>query len=257
MKKIVFYILLISGLIARAQEQKADSLFAEANKYYQNEQYTKALQLYKDIENMNLVSEALYYNLANTYFKMNQVAPSIYYYEKALQLDPNDADVKTNLEYANRMIIDNIEPLPKSLGQKFRENVIMAFTYNTWAILAVAFAILFAVLFLMYHFSSYTSRKRFFFIASIISAVIVLINVVFARQNKAISDSNRYAIIFAQKTDVKSAPTMSSEVNFELHEGTKVKVLESLENWKKIQLADGNVGWISDADLKELSEMKN
>ena len=158
MKKIYLYILLFFSLTANSQN--IDSLFVKANKFYQNEQFTRALQLYIDIEEKNSISDALYFNMANTYFKTNQVAPSIYYYEKALQLNPNDEDILFNLDYANRMIIDNIEPLPKSLGQKFRENVILKITYNTWAILAVIFALLFALFFLLYHFSNYTSKKR-------------------------------------------------------------------------------------------------
>jgi tetratricopeptide (TPR) repeat protein len=250
MKKVYFTAVLFLSFFANAQD--VDSLFVKANKFYQNEQYTQALQLYKDIENKNVASEELFFNMANAYFKTNQAAPSIYYYEKALQLDPNDEDILFNLDYANRMIIDNIEPLPKSLGQKFRENVILRFTYNTWAVMAVVFALLFALLFLLYHFSNYTSKKRLFFITSIVSASLVLINVFFAHQNKSITESTKYAIVFSQKADVKSAPTISSEINFELHEGTKVKVVESLDNWKKIKLADGNTGWISAEDIKEL-----
>ncbi len=250
MKRTYLYILLFFSLISNAQA--VDSLFTKANTLYKNNQYTQALQLYTDIENKNVVSDALYFNMANVYFKTNQVAPSIYYYEKALQLNPNDEDILFNLDYANRMIIDNIEPLPQSLGQKFRENVILKLTYNTWAILAVIFALLFALLFLLYHFSNSTSKKRLYFITSIITAVIVLINVAFAHQNKKIVQSTKYAIVFAAQTDVRSAPTQTGEINFELHEGTKVKVLETLDDWKKIKLADGNTGWIHTEDIKEL-----
>jgi SH3-like domain-containing protein len=37
-----------------------------------------------------------------------------------------------------------------------------------------------------------------------------------------------------------------------LHEGTKVFVLETLNNWKKIQLTDGTEGWIDSNAIKEL-----
>ena len=77
-------------------------------------------------------------------------------------------------------------------------------------------------------------------------------NVFFANQNKKIIQSTKYAIVFAAQTDVKSAPTQTGEISFELHEGTKVKVLETLDNWKKIKLADGNTGWINAEDIKEL-----
>jgi SH3-like domain-containing protein len=64
--------------------------------------------------------------------------------------------------------------------------------------------------------------------------------------------TTKSAIIFAPQTQVKSAPTKSSEVNFELHEGTKVQVLENLDNWRKIKIADGKTGWMNVEDMKEL-----
>jgi len=254
MKRNPFKVGLVLLLLTTAslQGQSVDSLFAEANKLYQNEKYPEALQLYADIEKQNIVSYELYYNIANTYYKTNQVAESIYYYEKALQLKPNDEDVLFNLDFAYKMTIDNIEPLPKSIGDNYRENVVLKYTYNTWASLAVIFAVLFAILFLLYHFSDFTNRKRFFFIGSLICALLVFIAVVFAYQNKDLVEKTRFAIVFSAQVNVKNAPTLNSELNFTLHEGTKVQILETLDNWKKIKIADGKIGWMDVRDLKEL-----
>jgi len=245
---LVLLLLTVSGLSA----QTVDSLFMKANKLYQSEKYAEALQVYVDIEKKGIISYELYYNIANTYYKTNEVAQSVYYYEKALQIKPNDEDVLFNLDFANRMTIDNIEPLPKSIGDNFRENVVLRYTYNTWATIAVVIAVLFAVLFLSYHFSAFTSRKRLFFISSLICAVLVFIAVTFAYQNKTLVEKTRFAIVFAPQVHVKNAPTMNSELNFTLHEGTKVQILETLDNWKKIKIADGKIGWMDVRDLKEL-----
>ena len=43
---------------------------------------------------------------------------------------------------------------------------------------------------------------------------------------------------------------MNSEEVFILHEGTKVFVLDALDNWKKIKLADGKLGWIIADEIK-------
>ena len=51
---------------------------------------------------------------------------------------------------------------------------------------------------------------------------------------------------------VNDSPTMNSELNFTLHEGTKVQILETLDNWRKIKIADGKIGWMDVRDLKEL-----
>ncbi len=248
--RIWMLLLLLTFTTLRAQA--VDSLFVQANKLYQSEKYAEALQVYSDIEKKGIVSYELYYNIANTYYKTNEVAQSVYYYEKALQIKPNDDDVLFNLDFANRMTIDNIEPLPKSIGDNYRENVVLRYTYNTWATLAVVFAILFAVLFLLYHFSAFTSRKRLFFISSLVCAVLVFIAVTLAYQNKTLVEKANFAIVFAPQVSVKNAPTMNSELNFTLHEGTKVQILETLDNWRKIKIADGKIGWMDVRDLKEL-----
>lgn len=250
MKNVFLVILLLSTVGTYATQ--ADSLFANANRLYQTEKYSEALDLYKEIEKHNITTDDLLYNIANTYYKMNKVAPAIYYYEKVLQQSPNHTDAKFNLAFAQRMTIDNIEPLPKTLFQKIKQNVVMKLTYNYWAWLAVGLSFLFALLFLLYHFSYSPSSKRLFFVTSIISAFLALSIIFIAYQNYEHVQSTQEAIVFAQQTQVKTAPTVSSEISFELHEGTKVNVLESLDNWKKIRIEDGKMGWIVADDIKEL-----
>ncbi|MDJ0645086.1 MAG: tetratricopeptide repeat protein [Flavobacteriaceae bacterium] len=250
MKKIVLIAFLI--LSNTLFGQTVDSLFTSANKLYQQEKYSEALTAYQQIEDNQLYSDDLYYNMANAYYKMNQVAPAIYYYEKTLLLNPNHTDARHNLSFAKQMAIDNIEALPKTIGERFSEGFIQKFNYNTWAWFAVAFALLFAALFLLYHFSYSSVRKRLYFITSIVSALLVLVFVAFAYSNYEYVRANKYAIVFSQQVAVKGAPTNSGEVNFELHEGAKVKLLESLDNWQKIKIADGKIGWMPKEELREI-----
>lgn len=248
----IIFIALCSLTVFAVQAQTQDSLFNSANKLYQQERYMEALEKYQAIEKLNLESAALYFNMANIYYRTNQVAPSIYYYEKALKMDPANRDIQFNLEFANRMILDNIEPLPKSIWQKFMDGIILKFTYETWSKIAVGLAFVFAILFLMYHFSYSTAKKRIYFLTSILTVIFVTSSLFFAYRNKHHMDTNIEAIIFSPAVEVKSAPTNSSDVYFELHEGTKVRILESLDNWKKIKIADGKMGWIQMESLKQI-----
>ncbi len=232
--------------------QNANSLFVEGNKLFKQEKYNDAIDKYLAVEKQNQVSADLYFNLANTYYKLNKVAPSIYYFEKALQLEPNNKDIKNNLALAKKMTLDNIEAIPKNLSQKISKNTIQQFSYNSWAYISVGFSFLFAILFLLYHFSVETAKKRFLFVSSIISGILVLLTVMFAFQSFKIAKKENPAIIFAQQTSVKDAPTLSAENIFDLHEGTKVQILESKNNWKKIKIADGQTGWIIANELKKL-----
>lgn len=63
---------------------------------------------------------------------------------------------------------------------------------------------------------------------------------------------NQPAVIFASEIEVKTEPSMGSNVAFTLHEGTKVQILAQDGNWFRIGLADGKDGWIPATDLKQL-----
>ena len=56
-------------------------------------------------------SSDLYFNLGNSYYRLNKVAESIFYFEKAKQLDPSSNKIKFNSSFAENMTIDSIEKL--------------------------------------------------------------------------------------------------------------------------------------------------
>lgn len=250
MKRVVLILSLFFSLIIHSQT--ANELFSKANELYKNGNYNKAIELYLDIEKQDFVSAELYFNLGNSYYKLNKVAPSIYYYEKALKIDPNHQDSISNLAFAKRMTIDVIEDLPKTFLQRFSEAVIQKLTFDSWATIAVIASFLASILFLMYYFSNSSKKKLFYFNTSIFTVFVLLVTLFFAFSNYKIEQKNRTAIIFAPKTEIKNAPTKSGDEVFELHEGTKVVVLDELDNWKKIKIADGKTGWIKAEDLKEI-----
>jgi tetratricopeptide (TPR) repeat protein len=250
MKKFVTILLLF--LSFAMYSQAPNKLFAEANTFYKEANYNRALGVYLAIEEEGFISSGLYYNLGNCYYKLNKVAPAIYYYEKALKINPLNEDAQYNLAFAKRMTIDVIEELPKTFLQRFSTNVIQKLSFDTWALIAVIASFLASMLFLLYHFSSSSKKKLFYFNTTIFAVFVMLISVFFAFHNYDTVQKNRIAIIFAVKTQIRNAPTNSSEEIFELHEGTKVIVLDELDNWKKIKIADGKVGWILDEDLKEI-----
>ena len=51
---------------------------------------------------------------------------------------------------------------------------------------------------------------------------------------------------------IKSAPSNQSEDLFILHEGTKVQVLEVFNDWTKIKLSDGMIGWLENQAIEEI-----
>ena len=223
-----------------------------AAQHYSDRNYEKAILLYESLISSGYESSELYYNLGNAYYKLNKVAPAIYYFEKSLKLNPTNADAKTNLAFANRMTIDAIDVLPKTIFQDFSHTIIYKLRYETWAKMAVGFSFFGALIFLLYHFSYSSRKKLLYFNVSLFSGILLIITLAFAYKSYDFQVNRTEAIIFKQTTEIKNAPTLNSETVFKLHEGTKVEILDEIDDWKKIKLADGKIGWLIAEYLKEI-----
>ena len=249
MKNVVLFFVLIFQL---SVAQNHDEVFANANELYQQGNYQEALEGYKKLVEQDTVSSELYHNIANCYYKLNQVAPAIYNYEKALLLNPANEDAKNNLVFAKRLTIDRIEQLPETFLQRLNKSILQQLHYDTWAILAIVFAFVAVALFLLFYFSFSSGIKRLFFVSSILSVILLITTLSFAYHQYGKAKNTIPAIVFADEVSVKSEPTSDADEAFTLHEGTKVLVLDEVGNWKKIKLADGKIGWLKRENIQLL-----
>lgn len=248
--KQLFYIL--TFLLCSISFAQNNELFEEANALYNDGNYTEALENYKTILETGEHSAALYFNMANAHYKLNHIAPSIYYYEKALLLKPNDKDIKNNIAFARNMTVDAIESVPEVGISKFLKNATNLMSSDAWAKLAVSLVIVFVILFVSYYFTYSTFKKRLTFITGSLSLIFSFVALSFAFHKSELLKNDQPAIVFAQETKIKSEPNLRSSEAFILHEGTKVQVLDTVNNWKKIKLSDGKTGWIIKDDIKML-----
>ena len=96
-------IVLLAGLVSLKAQESSESLFTEGNTAYNEAKYNQAAELYEQIIKNGQHSAELYYNLGNAYYRLNQVAESIYFFEKAKQLAPENQDIKINSSFAQKM----------------------------------------------------------------------------------------------------------------------------------------------------------
>jgi tetratricopeptide (TPR) repeat protein len=252
MKQFLYILTVLFGvLVTQAQN---DVLFSEANTLYNAGKYAEAIDKYETILKSDVHSAELYFNLANAHYKLNNVAPTVYYYEKALLLNPTDTDIKNNIGFAKNMTVDAIDTIPQVGFSKLINAVTKTLSADGWAILAIFFTVCFVVLILVYYFSIATTPKRIAFLASMLSLFGLGIALIFAFSRYNLDTSNNPAIVFAQETQVKTEPNLRSEEAFKLHEGTKVNVIDTIGNWKEIKLTDGKTGWISAEDIKLIKD---
>lgn len=250
MKRYTLLILLsLFALVGNAQES-TEAWFEEANAAYNMNRYDTAIILYEKILANEVESVPLYFNLGNAYYKTRAYPMAIYYYEKALKLDPSNEEVQTNLVIANRAIVDKIEPVPESFIVKAWHNVRACFSGDQWAWCSIVFFALLLVAVFLFLRSRKVSLRKLGFFGGIVFLVAFGLSVAFAAQLKQASEKQDKSILMSPTVTVKSSPSETSVDLFVLHEGTKVSVLETVNGWSKIKIANGSVGWLPEDSMR-------
>lgn len=249
MKKLIFLLTLVLSFSVHAQNAE---LFEKGNEAYAAGNFEGAVENYEQVLANGETSAALHYNLANAYYKLNRVAPSIYHYEKALQLNPGDKDAQNNLVFARNMAIDAIGEESRGGFWGIFSRSTAAFSASGWAWVAIFCMLLFVVAFLAYYFSLRTVIKRIMFIGSMFFLVLAVASAVVGFTKDSLNQESSYAIVFAEQVEVKSEPSPRAGEAFMLHEGAKVKITEDFREWVEIELPNGSSGWMRATDLKKL-----
>ena len=223
-----------------------DSLFVSANSDYANQEYNAAIKKYNLILSSKLESPELYYNLANSFFKINEIHQAIFYYEKALKIKTDFDDAKENLEICNLQLIDKIEEIPELMITSLYNNIINFLSLKNWIYLTLIFI---WVSLIIFSYNSFVNKNK----KSVLYLVIFSFFLFFITTKKYNQNINvKEAIIYSSVINVMSAPSEQSTNLFSLHIGTKVKIEDQIENWVNIRIANGKKGWVLIENLKEI-----
>lgn len=235
-----------------AQDPNIEKYISDANELYQSEQYSEAIDLYRKIINEGFESTALYYNLANSYYRNSQLGMAILYYEKALKIDPDDEDVLHNLKIANAHTVDKFKEVPELFLVTWWNHLVNTFTLHNWSLIVVITFL--ALLFFIgtYLLTKTGSLKKIMFYAGTISAALTILFAVLLFSKYNLESSSTYGILTESIISAKLSPDVKSNDAFVIHEGVKFSVDDELKGWVKIKLSDGKVGWLPKTSFEEI-----
>ena len=234
---ILLFICLFGFLSLSAQA------FQKAEEAYINGNYDEAINLYEEALSEGESSE-LYYNLGNAYYKKDEIASAILNYERALLLAPGNGDIRFNLEMSKTKLTDRIEPIETFFLVKWYHDLQDVQSSNGWAKTGVLFFVLLIACLFLFFFSKVTVFRKISFFAGLVFIVVILFTNIFAFNQKNKLSQKKYAIVFEPAVTVKSSPRPDGKELFVIHEGIKVYIKSTLNDWGEIELEDGNVGWI-------------
>ena len=221
-------------------------LFQTANNLYAQEKYSEAILIYDSILAQNIESYEIYYNIGNCYYEQNKWAHAIWNYEKSLKIKKTKKTIQ-NLHLANLKIIDKIEPLPNLFYKKWWREIVEFNNLKSWQILSILFLWIFVITKILEKINIIKKRKKYNLL--LLTSVFCI---VLSWSSYVESIIKEEGIILSSTVPINSKPNKNSNVLFSLHAGSKIEIIDTLEDWVEIKIKNGNTGWIKKNNFKKL-----
>lgn len=239
------------GAVKNQGLKNPQSLFFEANGAYQKGDYQKALEGYQSLVSAGYESGSLYYNLGNTYFKLGQRGPAVLYYEKARQVMPNDADLKSNLSFALSEVEEGEAGWRRDLMEFLTRlgSVEDLFVWSSVWFFILAGLVVFFILFpgkIRLKDGNKLSPWSLWAMVGCVCVFVALVSVTgltFGEQSKS------RAVAVKAGGEVRFEPKSEGTVHYALAEGARVEILEKKDDWALVKRRDGKRGWVEEEYL--------
>ncbi len=230
----------------------AQALFRQGNQLYQQGKYEQAVKSYKQIIEAGLESGALYFNLGNAYYKLNQLGLARLNYERASRFLKGDEALQENMALLQNKLVDKILQPPSFFLFEWRDAVldVLPVHVQSW-IVVLLFAVLLLAIALRRH-AQRRNRGNSWRAFLVISVVVFLVFTAVYLQKIYLLETEINGVIIKPMVTVYAEPNTSGTEVFVLHEGTKVNVLRTNDNWQEIRLSDGKTGWLEMKNLEKI-----
>jgi len=243
-KKAFLFLPLLFCLSFFFSAQLSAQTKSDVDNLYQKGNYVQAVKGYEKLLKQG-ESAALYYNLGNCYYRLDNIPHAVLSYERAQRLAPNDEDIRFNLQLAQSKTIDNLTPESEMIFVTWYKALVNLFSIDSWAYLSLVCLFISIVALVVYLFVDIEILRKLSKIVLPLFFFFFLINTFFAIQQVYLLDSETHGIIMSPSAVVRKMPDQKSADSFILHEGSKVRIIDnSMSQWTEIKLSDGRQGWI-------------
>ncbi len=253
MSKLKVFIIFICcnwAFVVHAADPSAQ--LATANQAYQANEFKRAIEQYENLLQQDYRSEVIYYNLGNSYYRTNDFGKAILNYERALLLAPNDADIQHNLELTRSNLQDKIEPLPPFFLSNWWNELSSWLSPNVWS--GVALVLLWSGMIglSVWLLGKLRTYKKWGFIIGMSFLLLSVISFALANSRQQMIQNSGRAVILQTEIPLHTAPDTKSKVVLPLHAGTTIRFLDSIGDWHKVALDNGEQGWLPKGSFERI-----
>ncbi|NOZ33872.1 MAG: tetratricopeptide repeat protein [Chlorobi bacterium] len=245
MRKITYIsLLLLLSVSMFADNNTVNQTFSQANALYSQNKFKEAAKLYEQTISEGFISPELFYNTANTYYRLNKIGKAIYYYEKAKMLSPNDVDVNYNLELT-KLRVKNLPPeVPKIFPVRIFQQITFMKSSGFWGLWSLILFIVFLGLMYLYFIAKNSKGKKLRLLFASFIFFFSLISFIFMQYQMYQINAHNTGVVISKEIIAKSSPDDGAANLFKVYEGYKVKIENKNGNWCEITLTDGRKAWI-------------
>lgn len=244
MKRAMIFVLALAALVVAAGS------LDDAKKFYNAGDYDRAASIWKEQLDGGLKNPEILYNLGNANYRQGKLGFAILYYESALRLKPNDADIQHNLKVAKAQTRDKTEEADE-------ENPILAALFQVHHFLGVkAQLILVGVLIWLICLASFvrvaarSPKVKNGCIAGVFLLSICLCAVAASAGYKVyFAETNVRGVVTAASAEVLSGPNERNQTLNLLSEGTAFDVLSVQNGFAEIALGERIKGFVSLSEI--------
>lgn len=214
--------------------------FDEGNIRYQQGDFYGAVTNYGRAAEEGFVSGALFFNMGNAFYRLDETGQAVRYYEKAAGLLPRSAELDHNLRMVREQSIDQFSRLPEPFWKSWWQAVVERFGSTTlFGIGMIFYLSVAAVLALRIRRGQTPWRRRGLAVFASIAVVFLVAGFAASVQDQT---SSRAVVLIDEVTLLETPEGARSDL--EIHEGLVVNVLVNQDGWMEVRLPNGATGWV-------------
>lgn len=229
---------------------QARMLFHKGNAYYNDENFQEAIVQYEQALKQGLESGPLYYNLGNAYFKSGSLGRAILNYSRAKRLMPKDADLLSNLAYAQSLIKGGTGAPERKWFVRLLLSLADSFSLNKITMLCSVLYLILSALITLYILAKNLKKIISYLAALVLVVLVISMGLFYIQYSKIII--HKEAVVVFDKSDSKFEPFDDATTFFTLYEGESVHIVTSEKDWVKIKRLDNKQGWIKKSDIERI-----
>jgi tetratricopeptide (TPR) repeat protein len=235
----------------RARADRVDEAWRRGNEAYLHGDYAAAVAAYEEVDRQGPSSADVAFNLGDAYFHKGALGPSIWAFERALSLDPNDDDARYNLDKARKLAARRAHDRQDGTEGEDKDPAWMRLVGGVAPATATWFFVALYLGFFAALIARRWARGEWWPVlaagASVLAAGALLTGTLLA--GRVYLDRIPFGVLLPDEVAVKEGADTNYRTSFDAHAGVRVRIVDRDQDWLRVRLANGLEGWVKAQEI--------